>query len=156
MASIQTLRNWWRERAQRERQALTVGGIALVAAVLYAGIWQPATQASARLARQLPELQTSLADLQRGVAEFKQTGARANVAPGALRQHVQAALDAQQIGAELQALPGEQVRVVIGGAPFDRVLALLGALENDQHLRVIRADVHGQGGTVQAELVVEP
>ncbi|WP_432732481.1 type II secretion system protein GspM [Jeongeupia wiesaeckerbachi] len=156
MPSLQTLQNSWRDRAPRERRALMIGGSALVAAALYAGVWQPVTQASARLTRQLPELQASLADLQRGVAEFKQSGARASIAPGALRQHVQATLDALQLGAELQALPGEQVRIVIGGAPFERVLALLGALENDQHLRVIRADVHGQGGTVQAELVVEP
>ncbi|GHD57334.1 type II secretion system protein GspM [Jeongeupia chitinilytica] len=156
MSRLQPLQTWWRGREPRERRALSIGGAALAVAVLYAGIWQPVSQSSARLSRQLPELQASLAELHRGVAAFKQSGVRrATIEPGALRQHVQATLDAQQLGAELQALPGDQVRIVIGSAPFDRVLALLAALENDQQLHIIRAEVHGQRGTVQAELVVE-
>ncbi|AOX99781.1 hypothetical protein BJP62_04500 [Jeongeupia sp. USM3] len=141
----------------RER-AMLAGGACVAVAALYVGSWQSLSDTSARLARQLPRLESELAELQRGVAEFRRSGAPTATAPkpGELRQHVQAALDAHQINAELQALPGEQLKINLSSVAFGQVLALLGALENDQGLRIVRADIRGDKGTVQAELQVQP
>ncbi|WP_200918107.1 type II secretion system protein GspM [Jeongeupia sp. HS-3] len=157
MSKLHALHTWWRGREPRERIILASGGVIVLAALLYGGVWQPLSSASAKLTRQLPKLQSDLADLQRGVTELKQSGARRPApAPGEIRQHVQATLDALQLSADLQALPGEQVRIVISRLPFEQVLALLGALENDQNLHIVRADIRGQDGSAQLELVVQP
>jgi general secretion pathway protein M len=77
---MEALKQFWTERAPRERAILAVGGGLLVIVVLYLLLIEPAWTGIARLERSLPRQRAEAAELDALLAEVKTMKARPAVA----------------------------------------------------------------------------
>ena len=71
MDALQQFRQFWSERAPRERRILTLGGLFLAALILYFVLIAPAVSGIDRLQRLLPQTRAQAAELEALVAEAK-------------------------------------------------------------------------------------
>ena len=74
------LKQFWAERAPRERSVLLVGGMVLLAVILYLVAIEPAWTGIARLEKSLPQQRANAAELEALLGEVKTLKARPAVA----------------------------------------------------------------------------
>jgi general secretion pathway protein M len=77
---MDALKQFWAERAPRERSILMVGGVLLLAVILYLVAVEPAWTGIGRLERSLPQQRANAAELEALLGEVKALKARPAVA----------------------------------------------------------------------------
>jgi general secretion pathway protein M len=77
---MEALKQFWSERAPRERSILLLGGILLVGVILYLIAIEPAWTGIARLEKSLPQQRANAAELEALLAEVKALKGRPAVA----------------------------------------------------------------------------
>jgi len=77
---MEALKQFWSERAPRERAILLAGGILLVAVIIYLIAIEPAWSAIGRLEKSLPQQRANAAELEALLAEVKALKTRPAVA----------------------------------------------------------------------------
>lgn len=77
---MEALKQFWAERAPRERAILALGGVLVLAVVIYLVAIEPAWTGIARLERSLPQQRANAAELEALLAEVKALKARPAVA----------------------------------------------------------------------------
>lgn len=77
---MEALKQFWAERAPRERSILLLGGILLVGVIVYLIAIEPAWTGIARLEKSLPQQRANAAELEALLAEVKALKARPAVA----------------------------------------------------------------------------
>lgn len=77
---MEALKQFWAERAPRERSILLIGGTLLLLVIVYLVAIEPAWTGIARLQRSLPQQRANAAELEALLAEVKATKARPAIA----------------------------------------------------------------------------
>ncbi|MGE5159978.1 MAG: type II secretion system protein GspM, partial [Betaproteobacteria bacterium] len=77
---MEALKQFWAERAPRERAILALGGVLVVAVVIYLVAIEPAWTGIARLERSLPQQRANAAELEALLAEVKALKGRPAIA----------------------------------------------------------------------------
>lgn len=155
---------WWQERPQRERVALVVGGVALLATAGYL-LLEPVIKERQRLAAEIPQLREDLTWMQEKLATVqrlqRQGGGGASAPSRALTPAlVQAAIrraGLQEEVAGLRTARGGGVRVTFDQAPFAAVTEMLQDLRRRSGARVAGARIERLAeteGQVKAELTL--
>lgn len=149
-------KEFWQLRNPRERIYLTVCAGFVAIALLWAGVWQPLSEANAKLRKQVPQMQLQLAELQRQLAQVKATPASPGRS-GDFRSAIQASLDAQNTSADIQVLSAEKIQIKIARIRFAEALPLLAALRSETGSRITSLQISGQehNGLVQLSAQAE-
>jgi len=149
----------WRNRPAREQWLIGVPVVALLAAVLYLGAWEPLRGSVARLRAALPD-----AEARRELVRMQTAELRAQPAPAAgtvaapSAPLVQAALERRQLKSAQPTLEpaGEgRARLAFARVPFHALWPLLQELQNDRGVRVVSMRMDRlDGGNVRFEAVL--
>jgi general secretion pathway protein M len=94
---MDALRNFWAQRAPRERQALSAAGVVVLAAVIYLLLIEPAAVGIPRLETSLPATRTQAEQLDRLLAEVSSLKAKPQTAvlpPAEARAALERSLEA--------------------------------------------------------------
>jgi general secretion pathway protein M len=142
---------WFKERAPRERLALTVGGVAVLILILYGWIWLPLAADTARLRVSVPPLRSQALQLTADAAEAKRLAAapRLQAANDILATAVEQGVAAAGMKDRLQVLPLDASRVQLSadGIGFNEWINLLASLQQSRNARVESARVEPQPGS---------
>lgn len=146
-------------RDARERKMLMVGLLAVVLALVYLLLLEPALSGRAQLRKSLPGLHQQVAQM-RELADqarelSKSVGAPQNAPPGApTREGISASLARASLSAKSVSVSGDFIKVELQQVPFDRVVSWLEDLQSASHVAVVDGSVSAQGtpGVVNASL----
>jgi len=154
------LRQFWLERAPRERQLLLAGAVFLAAVLLYLVAIQPAVSGVARLQRVLPQTRLQAAQLEALVTEAKSLRAQPSVA-AAGQADARASLDASLLAAGLPTsnnapIVNGEVRLVFTNVPFGKWAAWLAGAERTLgvHAAAVRLKAAAAAGAADIELTL--
>lgn len=154
----QRLREFWSERAPRERALLAGGALAIALVALYLFLWQPGLAASSRLSAALPKLRAQVELMRAQQTEIaalrKSTGSAAQ--GGDLRALLQSSVGRAPFAKSVQridAASGERATVVIGAADFDDWLRWVAEAQREAAARLERCRISALDapGMVRAE-----
>ncbi|MCE9687837.1 type II secretion system protein M [Shewanella sp. AS16] len=137
------LRIWWEGLASREQQLVGFGGVFLLIAVFYWGIWTPIANAEADALASLKAQQQTLDYVKQTankIAGLKQSGGKAAVT-GSLSTLVNQA--AGKFGLEITRMQpqGDKIQVWMDDVPFDALLGYLNELVQQQGLSLESVDL---------------
>lgn len=138
---------FWSARTEQERRFLTVGGIVVGLALVYAVLVDPALTGRDRLRKELPELRQQTAEMQALAAQAAQLGAQppAQVQPLS-QERLNAALAARGLTPQTLAVTGDYVKVDFKGVQFAGLATWLDAARREERLAVQEAKIGTQGG----------
>jgi type II secretory pathway component PulM len=130
---MQAVRELWRAREPRERLVIAIGLGALLAAALWAYVWDPIVRDRARLVTALPQLRAQAREVAAQGAEVERlrNAARSRGAPAAPEAAIAAAAAALGLGEAIgtvTALGEGRVQVAVKPVAFDTLVRLLGEL----------------------------
>lgn len=133
----------WRSRSPRERAVLAAGAAVIAAMLFIALAWVPLERARTRLEREVPELRTALATLQRDAEEAKRLRSMAPVAAQAAAPlaSLAAGAVASPPGARLVLVDAGHLRLTGADVGFAPLLEWLAAAAGNHGLRVESAHV---------------
>lgn len=138
-AFLRRVQGQLRELEERERRALAIGVVAVIASILYLGIYEPLYPDTEDRRQTLSERRQVLAEVRRiapslGVDTDRIAGGDA----GSLMARIDgAAKQAGLAGAVRRMQPdGERVRIALSGAEFDSLVAWLGGLRSEHRVVV--------------------
>ncbi|AOZ04411.1 type II secretion system protein M [Cupriavidus malaysiensis] len=141
---------FWSARNPREQWILAGGAAVLLAVAGYSLLWEPAADASARLARSLPQQRADLAEMDTLAQEARSlNGSPPPALQGdALTQALQAGLAQQGLKATRLATNGDgSVQVQLDKVPFGALAAWLQDVRQQQRLKVTDARLSYVGAT---------
>ncbi len=142
---------WFRERAPRERLALTAGAAGVLLLIVYGWIWLPLSEDTARLRTSLPPLRKEAARLEADSAEAIRLAAspKPQVAGEALGAAVEQSVAAAQLKERLQVLPldGSRVQLRSEGIGFNEWIRLIATLQQSRNAKVESARIEPQPGS---------
>ncbi|NIR58905.1 MAG: type II secretion system protein M [Gammaproteobacteria bacterium] len=157
-------RSWWEGLAPRERRAVSAGVAAVLALLVYAGIWQPLAEANTRLRERVAEHQTVLAWMRAHAAEVEALRERAGAdasgpSGGSLLGLVDSTAKSAGLAGRLRRVEPEgdtAVRLWVEQAPFDDLVGWLGRLDAEHGLVVRRLTLRRDDapGTVTGRLLI--
>lgn len=133
---------YWRSRALRERQMISVAAAVLSPIVFYFLLWQPAQQAVAKLKISLPVLQAQALKLNENAAEVAALRHRPQVAaldPLAFKSNVEQSAAKHQLAISITPFASQDlsaIRITSDSISFAAWLGWLRELEQEQHIRV--------------------
>ena len=154
----QRLREFWSERAPRERALLACGALAIALVALYLFLWQPGLAASQRLAATLPKLRAQVELMRAQQSEIaalrKSTGTGAQ--GGDLRTVLQSSVARAPFGKSVQridAASGDRATVLVASADFDEWLRWVAEVQREAGARLERCRISALDtpGLVRAE-----
>ncbi|WP_338769613.1 type II secretion system protein GspM [Massilia sp. METH4] len=152
---------FWGARTEQERRFLTVGGIVVGLALVYAVLIDPALTSRERLRKELPQLRQEAAQMQALATQAAQLGARPPVQVQPLsREALNAALAARGLTAQNLTVTGDYVKVEFKGVQFAGLVTWLDAARREERLAVQEAKIgaaegKGEGaGLVDAALTL--
>jgi general secretion pathway protein M len=154
----QRLREFWSERAPRERALLACGALAVALVALYLFLWQPGLAASQRLAATLPKLRAQVELMRAQQSEIaalrKSTGTAAQ--GGDLRIVLQSSVGRAPFGKSVQridAASGDRATVLVASADFDDWLRWVAEAQREAAARLERCRISALDtpGLVRAE-----
>ena len=154
----QRLREFWNERAPRERALLAGGALAIALVALYLFLWQPGLAASRRLAATLPKLRAQVELMRAQQTEIaalrKKTGTAAQ--GGDLRVVLQSSVGRAPFAKSVQridAASGERATVLVASADFDEWLRWVSEAQREAGARLERCRISALDtpGMVRAE-----
>jgi type II secretory pathway component PulM len=147
----------WRSRPARERWLIGLPSAALLAVVLYIGIWEPLHGSIAHLRSVLPEREARRELIRGETAELRAQPA-APAASAANAASVQAAIERRQLQGALPALEpaGEnRSRLSFARVPFHALWPLLQDLQLDKGIRIVSLRVdRPDGGNVRVDAIL--
>lgn len=124
---MESLREWWKARAERERVVLLGGGAALLLLLLYAFVWDPISTEHGRLRESLPALRATAAKFEADVQEVERLGRRGGEARSAGRgpAALEAAADRAGIRARIKSIEegaGARLQVTLDVLPYEALV----------------------------------
>jgi general secretion pathway protein M len=158
---MDALKQFWAERAPRERSILMVGGILLLAVIAYLILVEPAWTGIARLERSLPQQRANAAELEALLAEVKSLKARPAVATMSATD-ARGALEGSLSKAGLKAtrivpLSDGDIQLTFSDVPVSKWAPWLASIERELGARSTAVTVTGRDaapGNVDVELAL--
>lgn len=153
---MSALRNWWLERAPRERKLLAVLGILLAGTILWLGLWRPLTGGLADGWLRQGEAVDRAAAIDARLAALKGTSARGQTAGAPLAQRLtQGAGEAGLTLDRATAQGNDGMAITIATAQPRALLGWIGRLEADGVLvETISIAPGANAGTVSVQAVL--
>lgn len=157
----ETLIQWWRTLALRERRMVIAAAAVVALAFVYLLCFEPAWTGRTRIAAQLPGLRSQVAQMEAMSAEARRLTAlpAAGGQPPAVRQQLEASISEAGLQPFVSQLTssGELLDVRFKNVPFAKFLDWLAAAQRDTRLRVVDASVQREatGGAVTARIAFE-
>lgn len=155
------LRQFWLERAPRERMILAAGVLLLLLAVLYLMLIEPAFTGIRRLERSLPQQRAQAAEIEALLAEVKTLRSRpqaATVSPAEVRGAIEASLGRSGLKASrMVPLADGDMQLGFTDVPFGAWALWLAGIERELGARTTSVVVNGKPatpGNVDAELAL--
>ena len=146
---------FWEARKPSERNALIVGAIVIVAALLYALVIAPAIDGRRQLQTALPSLRQQAAELQLLSQTALQLGdASAAPAPAPTRESVESSLRDRGLKAQSVVVEGGLVRLQFTSASFSTLLEWLSEARNTAQLAVADANIVAQAAADTVDATV--
>jgi general secretion pathway protein M len=158
---MEALKQFWSERAPRERTILLVGAVLLLAVVVYLVAIEPAWTGIARLEKSLPQQRAQAAELEALLAEVKTVKARPAVATMSATD-ARSALENSLTKAGLKAarivpLSEGDIQVTFSDVPISKWAPWLANLERELGARSTAVTVNGRDaapGNVDVDLAL--
>lgn len=161
----QTIKEWWQQLTQREKQMVSAGSAVLSLFVLYAGIWSPYLDHLADMRKRIETGTHTLAWMQAADQRLRklsvQTAANGKAdSPVALMTFLQKQLEQTRLESalsELKQTGGDTVQINFHRVEFDKLIALLMTAVKQkqvtiQQLSVVTSD---SPGMVNADVVLQ-
>ncbi len=155
------LKQFWLERAPRERAILVGGGLLLVIAVLYLLLIEPAFTGIRRLERSLPQQRAQAAEVESLLAEVKVLRGKpqaATVSADEVRGAIEASLKRSGLkAARVVPLTDGDMQLTFTDVPFGVWATWLAGIERELGARTTSVVVNGKPanpGNVDAELAL--
>lgn len=151
----------WQQLAPRERRVISWGGSILLAALLYAYLWQPLNAERHKLRASLPQLRASAAEMASQAQEAARLRQNAGVTPGG--PALQAAIEqaASEAGTDkntmqINLLDTNRASINIQKISFDNWTALAARLQGEKHVRLDSCAIEAltETGAVRVQAVV--
>jgi general secretion pathway protein M len=158
---MDALKQFWAERAPRERSILLVGGALLLAVIAYLIAVEPAWTGIARLEKSLPQQRANAAELEALLAEVKALKARPAVATMSATD-ARGALEGSLTKAGIKAtrivpLSDGDIQLTFSDVPVSRWAPWLASIERELGARSTAVTVTGRDaapGNVDVELAL--
>jgi general secretion pathway protein M len=158
---MDALRQFWIERAPRERMILGFGGAVLLLALLYLLLVEPAWTGIGRLERSLPQQRAKAAELDALLGEVKSLKSQpqvATVSPTEVKGAIEASLKRAGLKTtRMVPLSDGDMQLTFANVPYGTWAAWLAGIERELGARTISVVVTGKDGTpgnVDAELAL--
>lgn len=158
---MEALRLFWAERMPRERAILLAGGAALLAAIVFLLLIEPAYKGIGRLERSLPQQRTGAAELEALLSEVKSMRARpqvASVSSSEVRAAVEASLGRAGIkAARVVPLSDGDLQLTFSDVPYGSWAPWLAGIERELGARATSVTVNARDktpGNVDVELAL--
>lgn len=158
---MEALKQFWAERAPRERAVLAAGGVLLLAVILYLIAIEPAWTGIGRLEKSLPQQRANAAELEALLAEVKAVKARPAVATMSAAE-ARSALEASLGKAGLKAarivpLSDGDIQLQFADVPVSKWAPWLANVERELGARSLAVTVTGRDaapGNVDVDLAL--
>lgn len=158
---MDALKQFWAERAPRERSILLIGGLLLVAVIAYLIAIEPAWTGIARLEKSLPQQRANAAELEALLAEVKALKGRPAVATMSATD-ARGALESSLTKAGMKAtrvvpLSDGDVQLTFADVPISKWAPWLASIERELGARATAVTVTGRDaapGNVDVELAL--
>lgn len=158
---MDALKQFWAERAPRERAVLAAGGVLLLAVILYLIAIEPAWTGIGRLEKSLPQQRANAAELEALLAEVKAVKARPAVATMSAAE-ARSALEASLGKAGLKAarivpLSDGDIQLQFADVPVSKWAPWLANVERELGARSLAVTVTGRDaapGNVDVDLAL--
>lgn len=139
----QTLMAFWEQRNQRERRMLIAAIAAVLAALFYMLLIDPAISGRGDLEKKLPVLRQQLAELQSLSKEATALSGKAAAAPAATvtRESIEASLARRGLKPQSVSLTGEIAKVQLPSASFAGLVDWLEETQRTARMSVVEANV---------------
>lgn len=158
---MDTIRQFWRERAPRERLVLGLGGSVLLLTLVYLLLIEPAWSGITRLERSLPQQRAQAAELDALLGEVKGLRAQpqvATVSPAEMKGAIEKSLGRAGLKtARMVPLSDGDVQLTFANVPYGSFVAWLASIERELGARTTSVTVTGKEGApgnVDAELAL--
>jgi general secretion pathway protein M len=158
---MEALKQFWAERAPRERSILLIGGLLMLAVIAYLIAIEPAWTGIARLEKSLPQQRANAAELEALLAEVKTLKARPAVATMSAAD-ARSALESSLAKAGMKAarivpLSDGDVQLTFADVPISKWAPWLANIERELGARATAVTVTGRDaapGNVDVELAL--
>lgn len=158
---MEALKQFWAERAPRERSILLIGGLLMLAVIAYLIAIEPAWTGIARLEKSLPQQRANAAELEALLAEVKTLKARPAVATMSAAD-ARSALESSLAKAGMKAtrivpLSDGDVQLTFADVPISKWAPWLASIERELGARATAVTVTGRDaapGNVDVELAL--
>jgi general secretion pathway protein M len=158
---METFIQWWRSLANRERQ-MVVGAVAILSLILgYLVAFEPAWVGRQKLAQELPQLRSQLAQMDALSSEARRiSGVTGNNESAAnLRQALEASIASAGLKPFMTQgnFQGDLIEVKFNAAPFALLATWLAGAVRETRVRVVDANVQREtsAGLVTAKIAFE-
>jgi general secretion pathway protein M len=158
---MEALKQFWAERAPRERSILLIGGILLLAVMAYLTAIEPAWTGIARLEKSLPQQRANAAELEALLAEVKALKGRpavATMSAADARSALESSLSKAGIKAtRIVPLSDGDVQLTFSDVPVSKWAPWLASVERELGARSTAVTVTGRDaapGNVDVELAL--
>lgn len=146
-------------RDARERKMLMVGVLAVVLALVYVVLLEPALSGRTQLRKSLPGLHQQVAQMRDLTDQARKLSNKAGVPLKAqvtapTREGITASLARASLSAQSIAISGDFIKVELQQVPFDRMVTWLENLQSASQVAVVDASISAQStlGMVNATL----
>lgn len=140
---MEKLKAWWESLATREQQIVAVGGVMLLIAVFYWGIWTPIANAEADAVNRLKAQQQTLAyvkETANKLAGLRQNGSRPTM-QGSITNVVNQTAGRYGLTITRMQPQGNKIQLWMDDVPFDALLGYLGDMVQQKGLSLELLDV---------------
>jgi len=158
---MDALKQFWIERAPRERMVLGLGGVILAGVLLYLLLIEPAWTGIGRLERSLPQQRAQAAELDSLLGEVRGLRSRpqvATVSPSEVKGAIESSLGRAGLKmTRMIPLSEGDLQLTFSNVPYGAWASWLAGIERELGARVTTVVVTGKEGTpgnVDAELAL--
>lgn len=158
---MEALIQWWRSLARRERNVFLAGLVLLALALVYLVAFEPAWIGRQKIARELPQLRSQVAQMDALSSEARRISGLGGGAESAaaIRRSVESSVEAHGVKPFLAQsnFGGELIELKFNSVPFAMLMTWLEATVRDTRVRVVDANIAREtvSGTVSAKLALE-
>lgn len=148
---------FWEARSEQERKVLSLGGLVVALALVWATLIAPAIEGRAQLQKSLPQLRQQAARLQALAAEAATFSGQASPQVSAMSSaSLTSSLAARSLTAQSVGMTGEYAKLQLRGVPFGALLQWLAQLQQESRISVEDASIVAQAtpGLVDATLTL--
>lgn len=155
-SALQPVRDYWSTRAPRERVMLSCLGIAVLLALIYLLLIEPALSGREQARKSLPALRTQLSQVQGMARELTaakpaaEGGESAGAAQPPTRENVEASLNRAGLKAQSVTVSGEVIRVQLNAVSFSALSSWMEQVAKALGISVAEASIVAQS---QADIV---